>query len=407
MKNIMTIIKKEFARFFGDYRLALSTLLLPGLMIFGIYWLIGEGMQNLTTEDPEVVYDVAVYNMPEEVREGMMEILALIEEHPELFPGLSFPNMNFHSVDNRTVALERLEYGYYDLLAVFPAEFTADPGRIDEFRYPNFPQKVMLHFDATVQDSDLAFRSFSSLMSAYHGTILPQDVLFFTDFYNIADDAAMAGMALSMMLPMLILIFLFQSCMGLTPESIAGEKERGTIATMLVTPIKRSEFAIGKVASLSVISLLAGISSFIGIILAMPMMLGDEIGMGDAAAAYTVMDYVWLLTLVLTTVILIVALMSLVSAFAKSVKEATGILTPVMMVGMVAAFVPMFAGNMTGIYWYMIPFVNTTLALTDIFAFDYSVANVAVVNAMNLVLAAVFIFVLTKLFNSEKVMFRK
>ncbi|MFQ7035420.1 MAG: ABC transporter permease subunit [Candidatus Borkfalkia sp.] len=52
--------------------------------------------------------------------------------------------------------------------------------------------------------------------------------------------------------------------MGIAPESIAGEKERGTIATLLVTPIKRSELVVGKVLSLSALSSLSAISSFIG-----------------------------------------------------------------------------------------------------------------------------------------------
>jgi ABC-type Na+ efflux pump permease subunit len=60
-----------------------------------------------------------------------------------------------------------------------------------------------------------------------------------------------------MILPFLILSFLFSGCLAVTPESIAGEKERGTIATLLVTPIKRRELAIGKIISLSILATLA------------------------------------------------------------------------------------------------------------------------------------------------------
>jgi len=287
-------------------------------------------------------------------------------------------------------------------LVAFPSDFSANPDALG-----TDPQEVTLYFDSTTQSSSLASHTFAGLLNAHHAVVLPAPTLFAPAFYDIADDAAVAGMVLSMMLPMLIILFLFQSCMALTPESIAGEKERGTIASMLVTPIKRSEFAAGKVISLSVISLLAGISSFIGIMAAMPMMLGDGIEMGEAASAYSMTDYVWLLVLVLATVILIVALMSLISAFAKSVKEATGILTPVAMVGMVAGFATMFGGNSQEIYWFLIPFYNTALSLVGIFAFDYSVTNIAITIATNLVLAFVLMFVLTKMFNSEKVMFKK
>ena len=59
--------------------------------------------------------------------------------------------------------------------------------------------------------------------------------------YDLADDRDLAGMTMASMMPLLILIFLFSGCMAVAPESIAGEKERGTIATILVTPIRRSD----------------------------------------------------------------------------------------------------------------------------------------------------------------------
>ena len=72
---------------------------------------------------------------------------------------------------------------------------------------------------------------------------------------------------MAMIMPMLMVSFLFSGSMGVAPEAIAGEKERGTMATLLVTPINRAHIAIGKILSLSVIALLSGLSSFLGVIL--------------------------------------------------------------------------------------------------------------------------------------------
>ena len=60
----------------------------------------------------------------------------------------------------------------------------------------------------------------------------------------------MSAQMITMMLPYLLLIFLFTGCVAITSESIAGEKERGTINTLLVTPTKRSYLAIGKIIAL-------------------------------------------------------------------------------------------------------------------------------------------------------------
>lgn len=91
------------------------------------------------------------------------------------------------------------------------------------------------------------------------------------------------------MLPMLLMIFLFSGCMSVAPEAIAGEKERGTIATILVTPTKHSELAVGKIFALSIIALLSGASSTLGTILSLPKLMGGVETM--SAAYYTAADY--------------------------------------------------------------------------------------------------------------------
>lgn len=103
----------------------------------------------------------------------------------------------------------------------------------------------------------------------------------------------------------------------MAPESIAGEKERGTIATLLVTPMKRSSLALGKVFSLSIIALLAGCSSFIGTFAALPKMMGGELT-GVDSSVYTPMDFAMLLLIILSTVMVLVSMIALVSAFAKA-----------------------------------------------------------------------------------------
>jgi sodium transport system permease protein len=93
---------------------------------------------------------------------------------------------------------------------------------------------------------------------------------------------------------MLIIMFLFSGAMSIGPDSIAGEKERGTIATLLVTPVKRSEIAIGKVMSLSIISLFSATSSFIGIMLSLPKLLQmEETGTTRTSKRRKLWYYLW------------------------------------------------------------------------------------------------------------------
>ena len=192
--------------------------------------------------------------------------------------------------------------------------------------------------------------------------------------------------------------------MGIAPESIAGEKERGTIATLLVTPIKRSELVVGKIVSLSALSALSAISSFIGTFLSMPKLMGGNIG--DMFAAYSAGQYVALFAIMLSAVLLIVSLISILSALAKSVKEASTFAVPLMIVVMLVGLSSMLftTGNPAA---YLIPVFNCVQVMSAIFSMQFSAVNLLITLGSNLVYIALLVYVLTRMFKSERVMFNR
>jgi sodium transport system permease protein len=207
------------------------------------------------------------------------------------------------------------------------------------------------------------------------------------------------------MLPLLLMTFLYSGCVAVAPESIAGEKERGTIATLLVTPMKRSSLALGKIISLSVMALLSGVSSFLGTMLSLPKLMGDSMP-GISASVYGVSDYAMLLGVLLTTVLTLISGIAVLSAMAKNVKEAGTLVTPLMMVVMFVGLVPMISsGGEKSLVQFVIPLNNSVQCMHGIFSFSYDPMQVVVTIVSNIVIAGVLAFVLTKLFDSEKVMF--
>ncbi|GHU45092.1 hypothetical protein FACS1894111_13230 [Clostridia bacterium] len=126
------------------------------------------------------------------------------------------------------------------------------------------------------------------------------------------------------------------------------------------------------------------------------------------ANVYQVKDYGMLLLVVLSTVIVIVALMSIVSAFAKSVKEASTYLSPLMILSMLVA-----ASTMSDSFWpsndlmYLIPIYNSANCLREVLSFAWNIKEILITVASNLVYAGIFAVILTKMFNSEKAMFSK
>jgi sodium transport system permease protein len=215
------------------------------------------------------------------------------------------------------------------------------------------------------------------------------------------------AMIWSKLLPMLIIMMLFSGTMAIAPSAIAGEKERGTIATLLVTPMRRNELALGKVVSLSCMALLSGISSFLGIALSLPKMMGGSEDV-EIPFNYAFEDYAALLLIILSAVLIMASAVSVLSAFAKDVKNAGTMITPFMLVIVFAGLMPMFQSDVPqNVAVYAIPFYNSIETLTAVFGHDLSWTTVIVTLVSNIVYAGLAVWGLSRMFNSEKIMFGK
>lgn len=390
--NTWTIMKKEFARFFKDRRMVLSTLLLPGVMIYILYSFMGSAMASNFSTDEAYVPSVYVCRLPETI-EPVFESLGvtLIEAAPG----------EIEEVKQRIAGQEA------DLLAVFPEGFEEDVAAYDVASGVPAPN-VELYYNSVSPDSGMTYQMVTSGLDGYESMLTNRfDVNRAEEEYDLATDEDMTGQIFAMMVPMLMMVFLFSGCMAIAPEAIAGEKERGTIATLLVTPMRRSELAIGKILSLSAISLLSALSSFLGTLLSLPNLMGAA-SESMNTSVYQAKDYLLLLVVILSTVLVIISLISIVSAFAKSVKEASSYVMPLMIVTMLLGLTSMFGnGAPESLAWYCIPLYNSVQCMNGVFSFTGNLMQILVTVGINCIFTGIIVFFLTKVFNNEKVMFSK
>ena len=384
--NIFTILKKELARFFGDRRMVAS-IFLPGILIYLLYSLMGDALMSGFGSDEDSQYALQVENLPVSI-----QVILEQQESP------------FVLVDGDD-PMTSVEEQALDLYVVFPENFEQEILKDNKGSYP----QVEIFYNSASSASSGAYSVFVTMLDGYESLLANRfDVNADADkTYDLASAEDTTGMIFSMMMPMLIVMLTFSGCMAVAPESIAGEKERGTIATLLVTPLRRSELAIGKISALSIIALLSGLCSFAGILLSLPKLMGDEAsGMVDANV-YGAIDYAWILGIILTTILLFISMISVISALASSVKEATGFVSPLMILVMVIGVSGMF-GNVDGALWaYFIPIYNSVQCISGVFALSYEPIHILITMLTNCAAAGVFVFALTKLFNSERVMFKK
>lgn len=394
MKNngIIAIMRKELARFFGDKRMVVS-ILLPGVLIYVMYSFMGQAMGSLYGVDEDYVPTVQTVNLPDSVA-------ALLEAAG----GMDLTAVDESGVEAAKSAVSEQEL---DLLAVFPADFDQAVAAYAPGAGQAAPH-VELYYNAASTTSQSAYMVLTSLLDAYEAQLANKfDINAGDQTYDLASEKDTAGTYFASLMPLLLMIFLYSGCVAVAPESIAGEKERGTIATMLITPIRRGDIAVGKILALAVVALLSGASSAVGTVLALPKLMGaasDDL----SANIYGLRDYLLLAAVILSTVVLLVTLISILSAFAKTVKEAQTYVMPLMILVMVLGVTAMFGGGAkTELWYYLIPLYNSVQCMVGVFSFSTVVTGVAAALAANAVYTALGVFILTRMFNNEKIIFSR
>ena len=386
MHNILSIVKKELYRFLTDKKLMLTTVLLPGLMIYGIYSFMGEGMMNMFETDEDYKPQVAVYDLPD-VLNTRFQILYM--------DMIDVEALSVEEAKEMTAAQD------LDLVVVFPKDFN------EAISSPEKPE-IEIYYNSVNNESSKTYQFVVNALDTYEESLANVFTLNSKgETYDLASDEDMSAMIYSMMLPMLLLTFVYSGCIAVAPESIAGEKERGTIATLLVTPMKRSHLALGKVISLSIVALMSGVSSFTGTMLSLPKLMASELD-GMSAAVYSLSEYFLLFLIVISAVLLLTAVISIISAWTSSVKEASTAVSPLMIVVMLIGVSSMLlSGERVSTLLFMIPLYNLVLCMNGIFSFSYDLIQIMIALGVNLIVTGVLVFVLAKMFNSEKVMFTK
>ena len=393
--NTLTIIKKEFARFFGDRQLLFTAVIMPGLLIYIIYSFMGSGMKKMATQGSEELVTICVENLPASVA--------------PLVDGIYAATTSQQPVTQEDI--KKLEDKSLNVVLVrFPEGFDTLVEKYDP-QSGELAPNVEIFYNSANNASSRVYHSLQNKLSFYEDQLSNRFDINRPDVevqFDMASQDDVVGDILSKLIPMLILMMLFSGVMAIAPSAIAGEKERGTIATLLVTPMKRNELALGKVVSLSGMALLSGISSFIGIALSLPKMIQSDTAGVDLGLHYTFSDYAVLLIVILATVLIMASAVSLLSALAKDVKNAGTMITPFMLVIMLCGLMPMFQnGTPESLTSYLIPFYNSIQVMTSVFAHETRWMPLFVTLAANVAYTGVAVWGLTRMFNSEKVMFSK
>ena len=396
------ILSKELKRVFGDKKMVFSLFILPIILIAGIYgvmfFLIGKEKSSIN----EHVSEVYVQNMP--------------DNFSELMAGHTDCKINTIPAGESVESYkDGLLDGTYDLVVVFPENFyenfkNADAGSalpdIKTFYNPseNNSGEARTRFTGTYLEE------YKQILLKERFGSLDYAMVFSVDADNpdmiVQDKDKATGKILGTIIPYLITILIFGGAMGLGVDTIAGEKERGTIANLLISPIKRVDIIMGKIVSLAIVSVLSAavyVISFIGSAVVLSGMGGMGEMVNGLSLNFTTVQIIQFVVLLLGLVLLYVGIIGFVSLLAKNVKEAQSFIMPVYIIVMFAGMITMYSGEVTS-GSYMIPVYNTSAAFKGIFERTITMNQYLTSTIITYAFAGVMVWLMAKAMNSEKIM---
>lgn len=221
---------------------------------------------------------------------------------------------------------------------------------------------------------------------------------------------------LAFLVPMLMLNFLLSGAMATALDSTAGEKERGTLESLLVSPVRRGEVVAGKLLATTLTALVTGVFSLLGFL-----------GTGLFAAALskrTVMDaqamqmiggqltltlgsLAAMAVIVLSVALLISAVLIALSIYARSYKEAQTYVSPLSLLIVIPAVMLQFSDFLKAGDWlYATPLFGSMVAILDVVKGQITLQHTLAAVLANLVGTAVLGWLAWKSFGREEVIFR-
>lgn len=406
-KAIFVVYQKELKDQLRDRRTIISTIVLPTVVMPLIMFGFGTVMTKIIRQAKDEGTSVMVVNSA-----GAPELVKALKADAKFRVVAETPDVKQRIADKKVrVALE------------LPQDFDAAIVRGET------PKIGVLFYDGEIK-SGIGAREVESFLQKYRTGILDQRLKerglppeFTKPFEmarkNVAPPEKVGGATLGGFIPYLIIILCFSGAMYPAMDLTAGEKERGTMETLMCSPTARINIVFGKfltVLTASVATILFSMTSMaVTAALGGKLFLGDSsiaaAGAGKAPAAalmpsFDPAGFIGIFAMIAPVAIFFAAILLTVSLFAKSYKEAQSYAGPMILLAIIPAVFGMLPGIELSAKTALIPILNLSLVCKEMLSGTWNWNYIALIFGSSCVYAIVALVACVKMFNREDVMFR-
>lgn len=390
--NVKLIVQREVRDQLRDRRTMFTIVVLP-LLLYPLLGTTFLQMAQFLQEHPVQVLLIGAKNLPADppLLEGDRFVstsddaahLLELEVRPSLAPGQT-------PADLVAEAQRLIDAGQYDAVVYFPENFrqrteqfhaqSQDQEQSSERAVPKLgaaPPSPQIYYNAAKDQSRVAHDRVTTALRAWREELVRRNLEshdvpvaatepFELTERDVAPEAGRRAMVWSKILPFVVLIWALTGAFYPAVDLCAGEKERGTLETLLCSPARRSEIVWGKLLTVMLFSMATSLLNLasMGVTGALILRHIEAASQGGfALGAPPLSAVLWLVLALFPIAAMFSALALAIAAFARSTKEGQYYLLPLLMVSVPLMMLPMFPAAELDLGSSLIPLTGVMLLL--------------------------------------------
>lgn len=396
-KRLLTLYKKEILDVIRDKKTVLMMLVMPVILYPLIFLVAMQVVMLINRTQQEQTYYIAYDNVNDEHRTALNDWITGDEDE--------------------------LDYILKEVESDDPEKDLKEEN-IDVYittKVTDYQVVYELHYLSAISDSNTASSLLDEEIDAYakhkseiNVTAAGLDVEHIlypvkSEFADASSSESSMGNILGSIIPFLLIVSIMTGAMYAAVDATAGEKERGTLETLLTMPVVNSELIMSKflsVATIAVVSVLMNVISIGGIAVYLYATMSS---LSDTMGEFSVTSFIPAICITIVCVIAFALFISAaamcVCAFAKSVKEANNYISPLTLVVMFTSYVGFIPTIELNTKTALIPVANICLLIKNLLIFKYDFILISMVLLSNVLYAFIAVILLSKIYNSEAVLF--